>query len=73
MFNPLVGKIPWRRKWQSNLVFLPRESHEQKSLAGYSLQGHKELATTEQLNMQTFPSHLHIQMFASRTRHWDWG
>ena len=25
-FNPWVGKIPWRRKWQPTLVFLPRES-----------------------------------------------
>ena len=22
-FDPLVGKIPWRRKWQSMAVFLP--------------------------------------------------
>ena len=34
--NPLVGKIPWRRKWQPTLVFLPEESHGQLSLAGYS-------------------------------------
>jgi len=27
-FNPRVGKIPWRRKWQPTPVFLPRESHE---------------------------------------------
>ena len=33
-FDPCVGKIPWRRKWQSNAVFLPGESHGQKSLAG---------------------------------------
>ena len=33
------GKIPWRREWQLTLVFLPRESHGQKSLAGYSPQG----------------------------------
>ena len=26
-FNPWVGKIPWRRKWQRTLVFLPGESH----------------------------------------------
>ena len=25
---------PWRRKWQSILVFLPGESHGQRSLAG---------------------------------------
>ena len=28
--------IPWRRKWQPTLVFLPGKSHEQRSLAGYS-------------------------------------
>ena len=27
---------PWRRKWQSTPVFLPGESHGQKSLVGYS-------------------------------------
>ena len=25
-FNPWVGKIPWRRKWQCTPVFLPGES-----------------------------------------------
>ena len=25
-FSPWVGKIPWRRKWQPTLVFLPGES-----------------------------------------------
>ena len=28
--------IPWRRKWQPTPVFLPRKSHGQRSLAGYS-------------------------------------
>ena len=28
-----VGKIPWRRKWQATLVFLPEKSHGQRSLA----------------------------------------
>ena len=31
-----VGKIPWRRKWQTTSVFLPGKSHRQRSLAGYS-------------------------------------
>ena len=31
-FNPWVGRIPWRRKWQPTLVFLPGESHGQRSL-----------------------------------------
>ena len=35
-FNPWVRKIPWRRKWQPTPVFLPGESHGQRSLAGYS-------------------------------------
>ena len=32
---------PWRRAWQSAPVVLPGESHGQRSLAGYSPQGHK--------------------------------
>ena len=32
-------------------VFLPRESHGQRSLAGYSPQGRKELDVTERLMM----------------------
>ena len=35
-FNPWVGKIPWRRKWQPTPVFLPEKSHGQRRLAGYS-------------------------------------
>ena len=35
------GKIPLRSKWKSSLVFSPGKSHEQRSLAGYSLRGHK--------------------------------
>jgi len=46
-FNPWVGKIPWRKKWQPTPVFLPGESHGQRSLAGYSPRGHKESDTTE--------------------------
>ena len=46
-FQPCVGKLPWRRAWQPTPVFLPGESHGQKSLAGYSAWGHKESDTTE--------------------------
>ena len=46
-FSPWVGKIPWRRAWQSTPVFLLGESHGQRSLLGYSPWGHKELDTTE--------------------------
>ena len=46
-FDSWVGKIPWRRKWQPTLVFLPGKSHRQRSLAGYSPWGRKESDTTE--------------------------
>ena len=46
-FDPWVRKVPWRRKWQPPLVFLPGESSGQRRLAVYSLWGHKELDTTE--------------------------
>ena len=42
-----VGKIPWKRAWQPTPVFLPGESHGERSLAGYSPRGHKESDTTE--------------------------
>ena len=45
-FNPWVGKIPWRRAWQP-IVFLPGESHGQRSLVGYSPWGCRELDITE--------------------------
>ena len=38
-FDPWVRKIPWRRKWQPTLVFLPGKSHGQRSLVSYSPRG----------------------------------
>ena len=49
MFDHKVGNIPWRRKWQPTLVFLPEEFHGQRSLASYSPPGRKELNTTERV------------------------
>ena len=40
-FSPWIGNIPWRRKWQPTPVFLPGESHRQRSRAVYSSQDHK--------------------------------
>ena len=48
---PGLGKIPWRRAWQPTPVLLPGVSHGQRSLAGYSPWGHKELGMTERLSM----------------------
>ena len=47
-FDPWVRKIPWRRKRHPTPVFLPGESHGQRSLEGYSAWGHKESDKTEQ-------------------------
>ena len=55
--HPWVGKIPWRRAWQLPPAFLPKEHHGQRSLAGCSPPGRKELDTTEQLSTQQ--SHCH--------------
>ena len=41
MFSPWVGKIPWRRAWQPTPVFLPGDSHGQRSLVGYNPQGRR--------------------------------
>ena len=50
-FNPWVGKIPGRRAWQPTPVFLPGESHGQRSLDRGAWHvcpwGHTESVTTE--------------------------
>ena len=46
-FDSWVGKIPWRRKWQSTPVFLPGEFHGWRTLVGYSPWGCKDPDTTE--------------------------
>ena len=56
-FSPWMGKIPWRRAWQPSPELLPGESRGQRSLAGYSPWGHKELDTTE----TTEHAHTHSQ------------
>ena len=45
-FHPWVGKIPRMRAWQPTPVFLPGESHGQRSLVGYSPLGCTESDTT---------------------------
>jgi len=54
-FDPWVRMIPWRRAWQPTPVFLCGESCGQRSLEGYSPQGHKESDTTERLS-----THMHL-------------
>jgi len=59
----LVGKTPWRRKWQPTPGFLPGEFHGQRSLALQS-RARKELDTTERLHflmVQWLRIHLAMQ------------
>jgi len=39
--NPWVGKIPLKKKWQPTPVCFLGEFHGQKSMVGYSPQGHR--------------------------------
>ena len=51
--NAGLGRSPWRREWQPTPVFLPWKSHEQRSLAGYTVHGVlKELDMTEHSTAQ---------------------
>ena len=43
LFDSWVGTITWRRKWQPTPVFLPGESHGQRSLVGCSSWGRKRV------------------------------
>ena len=53
-----LGSIPGlgRSLGQPTLVFLPREFHGQRSLAGYSPWGRKEMDMTEQISTQRVTS-----------------
>ena len=48
------GRIPWRKEWLPIPAFLSGEFHGQRSLAGYSPWGPKELDTTERLTLSLF-------------------
>ena len=63
-FDPWVGKVPWRRKWQPTPVFLPGKSHGQMSLGGYCPWGHKESDTTERAHTHTH-THTHQGWFSA--------
>ena len=53
-FDPWVGKISWRRKWQPTPVLLPRKFHGWRSLVGYSPRGRKGSDTTERLHFTSW-------------------
>ena len=57
---PGLGRPPWKRKWQPTPVFLPGESHGQRSLAGCSPWGLKESDTTERLTQLTWQTGMRL-------------
>ena len=60
---PGSGRCPWRTKWPPTPVFLPGESHGQRSLAGYSPWCCKELDMTEQLSVYKHTqTHTHVNI-----------
>ena len=66
MFDPWVGKIPWKRAWQLTPIFLPREFHGQRSLEGYCPQGRKESDTTQVIQHSTdFLKFSSVQKYSS--------
>ena len=54
--DPWVRKIPFKKPWQLTPVFLPGESHGQKSRAAYSLWDHRESDTTDRLTLSLYRS-----------------
>ena len=63
-FDPLVKKIPWKRKWQPTPVFLPEKPNGQRSLTGYSPWGRKRvrqnLVTKQQIGLHIYSSIIYI-------------
>ena len=57
-FNPWVGKIPWVRKWQPTLVFLPGKSHGQRSLTDYNWWGCERVRHNLATKQQQLPYYL---------------
>ena len=53
-FDPWVGKIAWSGRWTATPVFMPGKPHEERSVVGYSPQGHKDLDMTEHVHRQRF-------------------
>ena len=51
--TPWLGGYPWRREQLPTPVFLPGESHGQRSQVGYSPWGHKESDTTERFSLSS--------------------
>ena len=61
-----VYGFSWKRKWQPTPVFLPGESHGQRSLGGYSSWGHKSWTQHDLVTKPTWVEYVFGQSF------WFW-
>ena len=62
---PITLKCVLSRSQQPTPVFLPGESHGQRSLAGYSPWGHRELDAAESLGTQARILKIKVSIFLS--------
>ena len=70
-FDPQVRKIPWRRAQQPTPVFLPGESHGQRSPGGYSPQGHTESDMTQHKHTKIYCTTQEIQLLFDNNFKWN--
>ena len=74
---PSIRKIPWRRAWQLTPVFLPGESHGQRSLAGCSYRVTDSWTQLKELSTHTWEFKMcsMASLVAQRLKHlpgmWD--
>ena len=63
----LSWEDPLRRDWHPTPVFLPGESHGQRSLVGFSPWSHRESDATERLtlcfHLPLYQNHIHTVLF----------
>ena len=64
--GPWVGKLPWRRRWLTTPVFLPRKSHEWRTLGGCSPRGVAKSWTR-------LCTHAHTHQFSKHSWVWQEG
>ena len=68
-FDPWIGRIPWRRKWQPTPGFLPGKSHGQRSLSGHSPWGPKRVRHHSVIKQQ---QRILVGGFLARVSVWWW-
>ena len=59
-FNPWVGKISWRRIWQSRQYSCLENPHGRRSLVGYSLWGHNSRTRLSDFTSSSTPILSHV-------------